>query len=165
MNKPNQNSLLHSLERRIVGEVSDAERVVLIHGATWFFLVLSGYYILRPIREQISATYGVENLSGMFWGTFITMLLAIPLFSVLVGKFHRRWLVPSIYSFFIATLLFFYSAMRLLPADQQVWVARLLFVWISVYGLFIVSFFWSVVGDMLSTEWSSPGMVCAQLRE
>ncbi len=151
MNDSSEVSFYRSVEKRIVGELSDTERLVLIHGAIWFFLILASYYILTPIREQISSTYGVENLSGMFWGTFISMLVAIPLYSMLVGKIHRRWLVPSIYAFFIATLLLFYVAMRGLPEEYQVWVARVLFVWISVYGLFIVSFFWSVVGDMLST--------------
>ena len=37
------------------------------------------------------------------------------------------------------------------PEPWQVGVASAFFVWVSVYGLFVVSFFWSVVGDMLST--------------
>ena len=44
-------SLLRDIERRFVGDVTDYERTVLWHGAAWFFLVLFGYYILRPIRE------------------------------------------------------------------------------------------------------------------
>ena len=78
------------------------EKSVIVHGAIWFFLILSSYYILRPIREQISATYGIENLSWLFWATFGVMLIAIPLYSYLVGTIHRRWLVPSIYLFFIS---------------------------------------------------------------
>ena len=145
-------SWLKRLECYFVGDATAYEVAVLRHGACWFFLILFGYYILRPIREQISATYGVKNLSWLFSVTFVTMLVAIPMYSVLVGKFHRRWLVPSIYGFFIASLLGFWAAMRFGPTNVQIWVARVLFVWISVYGLFIVSFFWSVVGDMLSTE-------------
>lgn len=152
---------------------------MLLYGALWFFLILASYYILRPIREQISATYGIENLSWLFWATFGVMLVAIPIYSALVGRFHRRRLVPAIYAFFIAGLLLFSGAMRYsssldnsdvtkmtittdanteTPIAMQpkspleIWIARLLFIWISVYGLFIVSFFWSVVGDMLSTE-------------
>ena len=144
--------LIGRLERRVVGDLSGYERYVLWHGASWFFLVLFSYYILRPIREQISATYGIKNLSWLFTATFVAMLVAIPLYSLLVGKIHRRKLVPSIYAFFIGCLGLFWAAMRYLPADSQIWVARALFIWISVYGLFIVSFFWSVMGDMLTTE-------------
>lgn len=156
-NHPDESSrlatpLLRWFERRFVGDLSAHERSILWHGATWFFLVLFSYYILRPIREVISATYGISNLSWLFTATFITMLVAIPLYSILVGRFHRRRLVPSIYAIFVGCLGIFWWAMRYLPDDSQIWVARVLFVWISVYGLFIVSFFWSVIGDMLTTE-------------
>lgn len=145
-------SVFDRFEDRFVGDINSYERMILWHGAAWFFLVLFSYYILRPIREQISTAYGIRNLSWLFTATFLTMLLAIPLYSVLVGRFHRRRLVPSIYGFFIGCLGLFWGAMRFGPNEWQVWVARILFIWISVYGLFIVSFFWSVVGDMLSTE-------------
>lgn len=132
--------------------MTDYERSILRHGAVWFFLVMFGYYILRPIREQIGATYGIENLSWLFWATFVVMLIAIPLYSMLVGKIYRKALVPSIYVFFIACLIAFWLAMKGLHESRQIWVARAFFIWISAYGLFIVSFFWSVVGDMFSTS-------------
>ena len=145
-------SFLQDIEHRFVGVTNDYERTMLRHGAAWFFLVLCGYYILRPIREQISASYGTDLLSRLFWTTFISMLVAIPLYSVLVGRFHRRVLVPSIYGFFIISLGGFWAALQFGPPEYKVWISCVLFVWISVYGLFVVSFFWSVVGDMLSTE-------------
>ena len=144
--------MFQSIESRLVGELNRYERSVLRHGAVWFFLILLSYYVLRPIREQIGSTYGLKNLSWLFWITFGVMLIAIPLYSVLVGRFHRRTLVPIIYSVFISCLVGFWFAMKGLPAESQIWVARAFFVWISVFGLFVVSFFWSVAGDMLSTE-------------
>lgn len=140
------------LEFRLVGTINPYERAILWHGAAWFFLVLMGYYILRPIREQISSTYGIRNLSWLFTATFVVMLVAIPLYSLLVSRFHRRKLVPGIYTIFICCLGGFWVAMQYGPEESRIWVARALFIWISVYGLFIVSFFWSVIGDMLSTE-------------
>ena len=153
--------MLESIEQRLVGDMTDYERSILRHGAVWFFLLLLGYYILRPIRDQIGAAYGIKNLSWLFAATFGVMLIAIPLYSALVGKFHRKKLVPSIYAFFVACLVVFWLGMKgptlfpslaeHLPESWQIWVARALFVWVSVYGLFIISFFWSVAGDMLST--------------
>ena len=127
------------------------ERSILLHGAIWFFLILLSYYILRPIRGQISSTYGSTTLSYLFAGTFVVTLVAIPLYSVMVGKFHRRKLVPGIYAVAIGCLLLFWLAMRVLPEHLEVYAAGGLFVWITAFGLFVVSFFWSVVGDMLST--------------
>jgi len=156
--------MLRDLEQRFLGDLGDSERTVFRHGVCWFFLVLGSYYVLRPIREQISSTYGVKNLSWLFAATFGTMLIAIPLYSVLVARFHRSRLVPAIYLFFVANLLLFWGAMRFGPdwtaaqygaeaaASFDVWCARCLYIWTSVYGLFVVSFFWSVIGDMLSTS-------------
>lgn len=133
------------------GQGGGHEKAVLWFGAAWFFFILFGYYVLRPIREQISSTYGTENLSWLFAATFVVMLIAIPTYSLLVGKIHRSRLVPSIYVFFIVNLLMFWAGMQYCPLELQIWIARAFFIWISVYGLFIVSFFWSVIGDMLST--------------
>lgn len=140
------------LDREPVAEGwSKSEWLILIHAGIWFFLLFFGYYILRPIREQISSTYGIQNLAWLFWASFASMLVAIPLYSMLVAKFDRRYLVPGIYALFVACLLLFWAAMNYLPGESQIWVARVLYVWISVYGLFIVSFFWSVVGDLLTS--------------
>lgn len=127
------------------------ESSILWFAAIWFFLILFSYYILRPIREQIGATYGVSNLSWLFGVTFIVMLIAIPVYSILVGRFDRKILVPTIYLVFVACLILFWAGMKVGSETIQVWIARAFFVWISVFGLFIVSFFWSVVGDMFST--------------
>ena len=170
--------MLRQLEDKLVGEVTDSERVTLRHAALWFFLVLCGYYTLRPIREQIGTEYGIKNLAWLFKATFLTMLVAIPLYAALVSKFHRKKLVPVIYAFFCVWLIGFWAAMTFVgdsvllrdlsfvrwlattfsipprftggEVTAQEWTARILFIWISVYGLFIVSFFWSVVGDMFS---------------
>ena len=144
--------MLRLLERTLVGKLDSFERAILWHGAAWFGVILLSYYILRPIREQISATYGIKNLSWLFSATFVAMLLGIPLYSALVARFDRRLLVPAIYAFFVVTLGGFWAAMRFGAEDIQLWVARILFVWISVFSLFIVSFFWSVMGDMVSPE-------------
>lgn len=143
--------MVRNLINKFSVETSDLEYLVAAHGAICFFLILFSYYILRPIREQISSKYGIENLTWLFWAVFITMLIAIPLYSLLVGKFHRKILVPSIYLLFIACLVGFWAAMKFIGESAQIWIARAMFVCISFFGLFIVSFFWSVIGDLLST--------------
>ena len=128
--------MLASIEQRLVGDITQYERSILRHGAVWFFLLLLSYYIMRPIRDQIGSTYGVKNLSWMFWATFGVMLIAIPLYSMLVGKFHRKKLVPSIYAFFIVCLITFWLAMTRLPESWQLGIASAFFVWVSVCLLY-----------------------------
>jgi AAA family ATP:ADP antiporter len=115
------------------------------------FLVLGGYYVIRPIRDEIGAA-GRENLPWMFTATLLTMLVANALFSAIVARMSRRRFLPIAYRFFIANLILFYVLMRTLPPAQNVWVGRVFFVWVSVFNLFVVSVFWSFMTDIFRTD-------------
>src|SRR6267143_552999 len=83
------------------------------------FVILGSYYVIRPIRDDIGAAGGLENLSWLFTATLVGMLIANALFSAIVARMSRRRFIPIAYRFFIANLIAFYLAMRLLPAAQQ----------------------------------------------
>jgi ATP:ADP antiporter, AAA family len=116
------------------------------------FIVLGSYYVLRPIRDEIGAAGGLENLSWMYSGTLVTMLIANGLFSALVARTSRRRFIPIAYRFFIANLVLFFVLMRTLPSAQQMWVGRAFFVWVSVFNLFVVTVFWAFMTDIFNTE-------------
>src|SRR6266403_291946 len=94
------------------------------------FVVLGSYYVVRPIRDDIAATGGIETLPWMYTGTLVTMLVANALFSAIVARMSRRRFIPIAYRFFMANLFIFYLLMRILPADQQPLLARSFFVWV-----------------------------------
>ena len=116
------------------------------------FIVLGSYYVLRPIRDDIGAAGGVENLSWLYTGTMVSMLVANGLFSAIVARFSRRRFIPIAYRFFIANLILFFLLMRTLPSGQQLWVGRAFFVWVSVFNLFVVTVFWAFMTDVFNTE-------------
>jgi AAA family ATP:ADP antiporter len=115
------------------------------------FLVLGGYYVIRPIRDEIGAA-GRENLPWMFTATLLTMLAANALFSAIVARMSRRRFLPIAYRFFIANLILFYVLMRTLPPAQNMWVGRVFFIWVSVFNLFVISVFWSFMTDIFRTD-------------
>ena len=116
------------------------------------FIVLGSYYVLRPIRDDIGAAGGLENLSWMYTGTMITMLLANAVFSALVARSSRRRFIPITYRFFIVNLILFYFLMKFAPPEQQVWVGRSFFVWVSVFNLFVVTVFWAFMTDIFNSD-------------
>ena len=61
----------------------------------FFFFVLSGYFVLRPIRDAVAAASGVQQLPWLFAGTLTATLLFNPIFTSLVVKFPARKFVPS----------------------------------------------------------------------
>jgi ATP:ADP antiporter, AAA family len=116
------------------------------------FVVLASYYVLRPIRDEIGAAGGLENLPWMFAATLVAMLVANALFSVIVARLARRRFIPIAYRFFIVNLGLFFVLMRVLPAAAQIWVGRAFYVWVSVFNLFVVTVFWAFMADIFNTE-------------
>ena len=78
---------------------------------TYFYFLLAGYFMLRPIRGTVSANHS-EILHLLYTATFVSMLLIVPIFGWLVSKFRRGRFVPGIYLFFISNLVFFTFAFK-----------------------------------------------------
>lgn len=126
------------------------ELIPLAWAFTYFFCLLCGYSILRPVRDEMAIEGGISNLPWMMSGTFLTMLAATPLFGWLSARFPRRRLLLTVYAFFIMNLLAFYGVM--VSHLYAEWVARGFFIWLSVFNLFVVSVFWSFMDDLFTPE-------------
>jgi len=122
----------------------------LLWSFAYFFCLLAGYYILRPLRDEMGVAGGVRNLQWLFTATFLTMLAAVPVYGALVARLPRRRFIPLVYHFFVANLAVFWLLLTL-DVERQT-VARVFFVWISVFVLFAVSVFWSFMADLFSSE-------------
>jgi AAA family ATP:ADP antiporter len=118
----------------------------------WLFCILLGYFILRPVRETMGSLVGTEGLKQLFLAVFVVMLLLVPLYAALVARLPRRWIVRVVFHFFAACLPAFWLLMRTGDETIQAWTARVLFVWISVFGVFSTSVFWSVLADLFSSR-------------
>jgi AAA family ATP:ADP antiporter len=144
-------SSAHSLLRKAV-DVRPHEVRALLVACLFNFVILASYYVIRPIRDDIGAAGGVENLSWLFTGTMVVTLLANTAFAATVAKMPRRKFLPIGYRFLIANLLIFYGLMRWSATAGNVWVGRAFFVWVSVFNLFIVTLFWAFMTDLFDTE-------------
>lgn len=133
----------------------------------YFFCLLSGYYVLRPVREAMAASADLETvfppmliawfashgialkdfvLQFLFSCVFVIMLVLQPVYGWLVSRFPRRVFLPAVYGFFIATLLGFYAVF-----DSQVpGRGMAFFLWVMVFNLFAVAVFWSFMADVFS---------------
>jgi len=124
------------------------EGAALIWSCQYYFFVLCAYYVLRPIRDEMGAAGGVDNLAWLFTGTLGAMLLVQPFYGGLVARLPRRRFVPLTYRFFILNLVVFFALLKVADATQSVWIGRVFFIWTSVFNLFVVSVFWSFMADI-----------------
>src|SRR5580693_6673887 len=148
---PAPGSVSHRLLSRII-DVRPSEVPALAWSWLYIFSLLSSYYIMRPIRDQMGVAGGVNNLQWLFTGTLVGMLLLNLPFSYLVKTFPRETFIAISYRFFAANILLFALALYLATPEQTVWVGRVFFIWVSVYNLFVVSIFWQMNVDLFSPE-------------
>ena len=131
----------------------------------YFFCLLCGYYVLRPVRDAMGSSadasavfpralialgerhgfaVGEFTLQLLFTATFIAMVVLQPLYGALVSRFPRRVFLPAVYLVFIACLLGFWWAFDSGTAGR----GALFFVWVAVFNLFAVTVFWSFMADV-----------------
>ena len=144
------------------------ESPALLWSFIYFFCLLSGYYVLRPVREAMGASNDLETvfprdmiaffvergvplkdlkLQVLFTMTFLIMLVLQPVYGALVSRYPRRVFLPVVYGFFIVTLLLFYAAFHSnMPGRGMAF-----FLWLTVFNLFAVAVFWSFMADVFDT--------------
>ncbi len=122
----------------------------LVTGAfAYFFCLLCGYYLVRPVRDEMGIQAGLHNLPWLFTATLCAMLVAVPVFGWLSSRYPRRALLPFVYLFFAINVGVFYTLFARQIAIAT--TAKVFFVWVSVFNLFVVSVFWSFMADIFST--------------
>src|SRR3984957_13231760 len=148
---PAAGSVSHRLLSRII-DVRPSEVPALAWSLLYIFSLLSSYYIMRPIRDQMGIAGGVNNLQWLFTGTLVGMLLLNLPFAWLVKTLPRERFIPISYRFFAANILLFALALHWATPEQTIWVGRIFFIWTSVFNLFVVSIFWQMIVDIFTSE-------------
>ncbi|HEY0093962.1 MAG TPA: MFS transporter [Archangium sp.] len=131
--------------------VKEGEAGSVLLSFVYFFTLMCGYAILKPLRDEMATAGGVKNVSWLFTATFGVMLVAVPAFSALVARWPRQRVIPLVYRFFLLNLLGFFLVLKLDVVERE-WVARAFFVWVSVYNHFVVSIFGSFMADLFASE-------------
>lgn len=121
-------------------------------GSAYFFCVLAAYYILRPVRDQLSAAVGSTQLPIFYLATFATTLLLTPLFGIMAARFRRSVFVPAVYGFFLLCALGFIPLFQLQDVIGAKLLGSVFFVWVSVFNLLVVALFWSFMADIFDRE-------------
>lgn len=131
-----------------VFNLQQGETRPVIAGFSMFFLLFAGYFMLRPVRETMGITGGVDNLHWLFTGTFLVTVAAMPLFGWIAASVRRRRILYWIYGVFASNLLLFAAGFVAKPDD--VWLARTFYIWLSVFNMIAISLAWSVLVDLFA---------------
>ena len=117
---------------------------------TWVFLVMSAWYILRPVRDSLSSDWTDEQLSWLWTSTFFFSAVAVSLYGAIISRVRFDRIVPGVYVFFALSFIGFYVAGATLSGNDL--VNRTYYVWTSVFGLFHLSVFWTFMSGLYNKQ-------------
>ena len=108
-------AFVRGVERLV--RVRPDEAGALLWACAYNFALLSAWYVLRPLRDELGIVGGTKNLPWLFTATLVAMFLANPLFGALVARWPRRRFIPAVYRFFQVNLLLFAVLLLTLPEN------------------------------------------------
>ncbi len=143
-------SRLNPLEQflRLFTEIRPGEGLTAVLMALNVFLILTAYYILKPVREAlILGEYSPEVKSYLSAAMVLVLVLVLKGYSALTDRFPRRRLINIVTAIFAACLVVFYAL-----AQLQVPLGMVFFVWIGIFNVMIVAQFWSFANDIYTED-------------
>ena len=114
-----------------------------------FFLVLSSWYVLRAVRNELAVeNYSQDFLIILLSFTALIMLVINPIYSWIASRSNFKKIIVYCYSFLILNLLIFLSYSRSLSSEdiiETIWLGRVFYVWANIYSFFVVAIFWVLI--------------------
>ena len=121
----------------------------MVSAAATFGALMASYSAFKPVRDTLVLDGDPDRIPWLFTATFIAMLVLSPIWGGLVKRGPRK-VVPI--SFHVFALCAFGFAVANRAGWAPVVVGRVFYVWASVFNLFVVSVFWSLLSDLLGAS-------------
>jgi AAA family ATP:ADP antiporter len=139
------------LERflRLFTDVRDGEGPQLLLLTLNVFLILTAYYVMKPVREVLILDQpgGAELKSYAYAAQALVLFAVVPLYGALATRLPRRRLINIVTAFFIACLPVFY-----LLAEVGAPIGIVFFLWIGVFSLMVIAQFWAYANDVYTPD-------------
>jgi len=115
------------------------------------FLILTSYYILRPVRQGLILTkYSAESKAYLYAAMAVLFIFFNSWFSRLSSKVPRQKLITVVTLFFISNLMLFY-VLNLAGTPMSV-MGIVFFIWLGMFNVMIVAQFWAFANDLYTEE-------------
>ncbi len=135
---------------RLFTDVRAGEGLTAILLAVNVFVLLTTYYIVKPIREALilSVPHGAEIKSYLAAGIAVLLLGAVPAYARLASSVARRRLLNTVSLFFAACLVLFYALARL----EVPLLGAFFFMWVGIFNVMVIAQFWAFANDVYTRE-------------
>lgn len=131
------------------------ERVKCAILASWFFVMITNLWLLKPIRQaSLLAHLGAAELPYVRFGAVIAVALVVAVYSRLVDRLTRLQIARGSNVVFAAVLVALWVALRFGGEElgSQRWFVWLVFILVDIYSVVMVGIFWTYTNDVCTRE-------------
>ena len=146
----NNNLIMNFLQ--MLSKIKEREIKAVIFSFLFVVVLMSAYYILRPVRDAMASDWTDAEVSWLWTLNFFISTGIVALYGIAVSKFRFRLLVPVMYGIFAGSFVIFYFLASI--SDDRTIIDKAFYVWVSVFSLFHISVFWSFMSELFSKEQS-----------
>jgi AAA family ATP:ADP antiporter len=114
----------------------------------FIFALMLAYNILKPVRDAMAPDWSDIELARLWTYNFFFSAVAVSVYGFAVSRTRLKYLIPGVYGFFAASFVLFYLGARSL--SDAVFIEKAFYLWISLFSLFHISVFWSLMSDLFS---------------
>ena len=116
----------------------------------FIFTLMAAYYLLRPIRDAMASDWSDAEVSMLWTINFFISTAMVALYGFVVSKIQFHKIVPAVYLFFAVSFILFYLLVQ--SEQSTVLIDKTFYLWVSVFALFHVSVFWSLMADTFNQD-------------
>ena len=137
---------------KTASKVQKQEVKAVILSFLFVVVLMSAYYILRPVRDAMASDWTDAEVSWLWTLNFFISTAIVALYGSMVSKFRFRLLVPAMYGIFAISFIIFYALGSVF--EDRTLIDKSFYVWVSVFSLFHISVFWTFMSELFSKEQS-----------
>lgn len=130
---------------KTLADVESNELKATVVAALFVFILMASYYILRPVRDAMASDWSDTEVSFLWNLNFFVSAAIVAIYGFAVSRIKLRSIVPMLYGFFAISFVTFYLGVK--DAPDRVLIDKAFYLWVSVFALFHVSVFWTLMAD------------------
>ena len=130
--------------------IEDHEVKAALSSFLFVVILMSAYYILRPVRDAMASDWTDAEVSWLWTLNFFISTAVVAVYGIAVSRFRFQFLVPAMYGIFALTFVVFYVLAS--TSGDRTLIDKSFYVWVSVFSLFHISVFWSFMSDLFNKE-------------
>lgn len=137
--------------RRALNSPTPASRTTTVLAALASFSVLASYYLIRPIRDELSAEYP-DDLAALWTYTGIVSLAVMPVYTSVISRTRANRLAPRVYLTVAGALVIFAAFFASDFTTNTELLDKSFYVLSSLYAMFVVSVLWSTLTSTYTSD-------------